>query len=334
MAKQKSRSLSLALQGGGAHGAYTWGVLDRLVEEETLDISAITATSAGAMNAVALAAGMAENGAQGAKDTLEALWRGISRSGRSLTPYGALSPIVFAYASAVQSLASPYDLNPFNINPLRDVVKDVIDFSKVDESGIQLFLSATNVESGHVTVFEDGDISLETVLASACLPQTFQAVEIDGLAYWDGGFMGNPSLFPLIYSGAPRDVLLVMLNPIRRDGIPKRAGEIQDRINEISFNAALIGELRAIAFVQRLLDDGMLKEPMLKKYRRLNIHAIKGGQDLLEFSLRTKYDTSWDFLTRLKEMGRAAAENWLGDCGEMIGTNQTHLDLRKEFFEG
>ena len=334
MAKQTSRSLSLALQGGGAHGAYTWGVLDRLVEEESLEISAITATSAGAMNAVALAAGMAENGAQGAKDKLEALWRGISRSGRSLTPYGALSPIAFAYASAVQSLASPYDLNPFNINPLRDVVKDVIDFSKVDDSGIQLFLSATNVESGHVTVFKDGDISLDTVLASACLPQTFQAVEIDGEAYWDGGFMGNPSLFPLIYSGAPRDVLLVMLNPIRRDGVPKRAGEIQDRMNEISFNAALIGELRAIAFVQRLLDDGMLKEPMLKKYRRLNIHAIKGGQDLLEFSLRTKYDTSWSFLTKLKEMGRTAAESWLAECGQMIGTNQTHLDLRKEFFEG
>ena len=334
MAKQTSRSLSLALQGGGAHGAYTWGVLDRLVEEESLEISAITATSAGAMNAVAMAAGMAENGAQGAKDKLEALWRGISRSGRSLTPYGALSPIAFAYASAVQSLASPYDLNPFNINPLRDVVKDVIDFSKVDDSGIQLFLSATNVESGHVTVFKDGDISLDTVLASACLPQTFQAVEIDGEAYWDGGFMGNPSLFPLIYSGAPRDVLLVMLNPIRRDGVPKRAGEIQDRMNEISFNAALIGELRAIAFVQRLLDDGMLKEPMLKKYRRLNIHAIKGGQDLLEFSLRTKYDTSWSFLTKLKEMGRTAAESWLAECGQMIGTNQTHLDLRKEFFEG
>ena len=333
MAKSKARQLSLALQGGGAHGAYTWGVLDRLVEDETIEICAISATSAGAMNAVAFSAGMAENGAQGAKDTLEALWHGIARSGRTVTPYGALSPIVFAYASAVQSLASPYDLNPFNINPLRDVVDRVIDFSKVDESGINLFLSATNVETGHVTVFSDGQISIDAVLASACLPQTFQAVEIDGSAYWDGGFMGNPSLFPLIYSGAPRDVLLVMLNPIRRDGIPKRAGEIQDRMNEISFNASLIGELRAIAFVQRLLDDGMLKEPMLKKYRRLNIHAIKGGQDLLEFSLRTKYDTSWDFLVKLRDLGREAAGKWLAECGAMIGTNQTHLDLRKEFFE-
>ena len=334
MAKQKQRQISLALQGGGAHGAYTWGVLDRLIEEDDLEIKAISATSAGAMNAVAFSAGMAENGVQGAKDTLEALWQGISKSSRNVTPYGALSPIVFAYASAMSSLASPYDLNPFNINPLRDVVEQVIDFSKVDESGIQLFLSATNVESGHVTVFSDGDISLDAVLASACLPQTFKAVEIDGQAYWDGGFMGNPSLFPLIYSGAPRDVLLVMLNPIRRDGIPKRAGEIQDRMNEISFNAALIGELRAIAFVQRLLDDGMLKEPMLKKYRRLNIHAIKGGQDLLEFSLRTKFDTSWDFLTKLRDIGRGAAEKWLAECGDMIGTNQTTLDLRQEFFEG
>ena len=333
MAKQKPRQLSLALQGGGAHGAYTWGVLDRLIEEEDLEISAISATSAGAMNAVAFAAGMAENGAQGAKDRLEALWKDVSRSSNRLAPYGALSPIVFAYASAISSMASPYDLNPFNVNPLRDVLERTIDFSKVEASGIELFLSATNVESGHAKVFSDGEISIDAVLASACLPQTFQAVEIDGQAFWDGGYMGNPSLFPLIYSGAPRDVLLVMLNPIRREGIPKRAGEIQERINEISFNAALIGELRAIAFVQRLIDTGMLKEPMMKKYRRLNIHAIRGGQDLLEFSLRTKYDTSWDFLTKLRDIGRAAAGKWLEECADHIGTNVSNIDLRQEFFE-
>jgi NTE family protein len=171
------------------------------------------------------------------------------------------------------------------------------------------------------------------VLASACLPQTFQAVEIDGQAYWDGGYLGNPSLFPLIYSGAPRDVLLVMLNPIARPGIPKRAGEIQERVNEISFNASLIGELRAIAFVQHLIDGGMLKEAVLKKYRRLNIHAIRGGQDLIELSLATKFDTSWNFLTGLRDQGRAAADAWLRDDSHHIGKKTSNIDLRTEFLD-
>ena len=269
----------------------------------------------------------------GARQALESLWQAVSHSGRHVRAYGANNAAAFAYASALQSWASPYDLNPLKLNPLRDAVEEVIDFEAVHASGLQLFLSATDVESGHVKVFTGDEVTLDAVLASACLPQTFQAVEIDGHAYWDGGYMGNPSIFPLIYAGAPTDVLLVTLNPIERPGVPKRAGEIQERVNEISFNAALIGELRAIAFVQRLLDDGMLKEPMLKKYRRLNIHAIKGGQDLLEFSLRTKYDTSWDFLVKLRDLGREAAGKWLAECGAMIGTNQTHLDLRKEFFE-
>jgi NTE family protein len=333
MAKQKRRTISLALQGGGAHGAYTWGVLDRLAEEENLDIAAMSATSAGAMNAVAWADGMAEHGPEGAKAKLEAIWRSVSQSGSNLAPYGALSAMAFAYASALQSLASPYDLNPFNLNPLRRSVESVIDFDAVHESGILLFLSATNVETGRVRVFERGEITADAVLASACLPQTFQAVEINGSAYWDGGYMGNPSLFPLIYSGAPRDVLLVMLNPIARPGIPKRAAEIQERINEISFNASLVGELRAIAFVQHLIDDGMLKETVMKKYRRLNIHAIRGGQDLINLDLRTKMDTSWHFLTGLRDQGRAAADNWLRNDAHHIGTRKSNLDLRAEFLD-
>ncbi|RAN38326.1 patatin-like phospholipase family protein [Hyphomonas pacifica] len=334
MAKQKCKQISLALQGGGAHGAYTWGVLDRLLDDEDIEISAISATSAGAINAVAFADGFARDGARGAKDRLAAVWEDVSRTSGNLMPFGALSPVVFAYASAMQSLASPYDLNPFNLNPLREVVARNVDFSNVDASGIQLFLSATNVEKGRVKVFSDGDISLDAVLASACLPQTFQAVEIDGEAFWDGGYMGNPSLFPLIYSGAPRDVLLVMLNPIAREGVPKHAGEIQDRINEISFNASLIGELRAIAFVQHLIDDGMLKESIMKKYRRLNIHVIRGGQDLLDFSLRTKYDTSWTFLTQLCDLGRAAADQWIREGSHHVGQKTSNVDLREEFLDG
>jgi len=330
-ANGKRRPISLALQGGGAHGAYTWGVLDRLSEDETLDITAISATSAGAMNAVAYAAGLSKGGPEGARRELESLWRRISEASAAL---GAFGPAGFAFATALQSIASPYDLNPFNYNPLRRLVEDEVDFAAVHASGLKLFLCATNVETGRARVFSRDEINANAVLASACLPQSFQAVEIEGTPYWDGGYMGNPSLFPLIYSGAPRDVLLVILNPLTRPGTPKRAGEIQERLNEISFNASLIGELRAIAFVQRLIDEGMLKEPMIKKYRRLNIHAIRGGQDLLGYGLSSKYDIRWRLLTELRDLGRAEADRWLGECAEHVGTNTSSFDIRKEFLEG
>ena len=326
----KRKHLSLALQGGGAHGAFTWGVLDRLSREETLDIAGMSATSAGAVNAVAYAAGLGENGPEGARATLEQVWRRVSDASSAFGGYGAAG---FAMASAIQSLASPYDLNPFNYNPLRTLLDDLIDFDAVHASGLKLFLSATNVESGKVRVFSKDEINAEAVLASACLPQTFQAVEIDGHPYWDGGFMGNPSLFPLIYSGAPQDVLLILLNPLERPGTPRRAAEILERVNEISFNASLIGELRAIAFVQRLIDDGMLKEPMIKKYRRLNIHAIRGGQDLLAYNLSTKYDTRWRFLIELRDKGIAAADKWIKECAHEVGTKTSSFDIRKEFLE-
>jgi NTE family protein len=329
-ANGKRRPMSLALQGGGAHGAYTWGLLDRLSEDTSLDIAAISATSAGAMNAVAYASGLAKGGPEGARAELEALWRRVSESSAAL---GAFGPAGFAFATALQSLASPYDLNPFNYNPLRRLVEDQIDFEAVRASGLTLFISATNVESGKVRVFSKDEITADAVLASACLPQSFQAVEIDGTPYWDGGYMGNPSLFPLIYSGAPPDVLLVILNPLERPGTPKRAAEIQERLNEISFNASLIGELRAIAFVQRLIDDGMLKAPVMKKYRRLNVHAIRGGQDLIGYGLASKYDTRWGQLTELRDLGRTEADRWLRECAVHVGTSTSSFDIRKEFLD-
>lgn len=326
----KARPISLALQGGGAHGAYTWGVLDRLSEDTSLDIQAISATSAGAINAVAYTAGLAAGGPEGARASLESLWKAVANASSGFNAFGAAG---LAFASAMQSVASPYDLNPFNFNPLRRILEREIDFNYVHEAGIQLFVSATNVESGKARVFARDEITIEAVLASACLPQTFQAVEIDGVPYWDGGYMGNPSLFPLIYSGAPRDVLLVMLNPLVRPGTPKRVSEIQERLNEISFNASLIGELRAIAFVQRLIDDGMLKEPLLKKYRRLNLHAIKGGKDLLGYGVSTKSEARWRFLIELRDLGRAAAERWLADCAKHVGSNTSSFDVRAEFLD-
>ncbi len=340
MAKVKKRSISLALQGGGAHGAFTWGVLDRLIDEPGLDIQAITATSAGAMNAVAFASGLAKDGPEGAKAGLEAFWKSVSDMGAAFAVFAptnsALSSLPFGpfqAAMAFASITSPYEFNPFDINPLRDALDNAIDFEAVHEAPLDLFLSATNVETGRVKVFSDGEITRDAVLASACLPQTFQAVEIDGSAYWDGGYLGNPSLFPLVYAKAPLDVLLVLLNPISRLGVPKRAAEITDRINEISFNAALVGELRAIAFVQRLLDEGMLKEPMMNKYRRLNVHALRGGQILRDLSLQTKYDTSWSFLLELRDKGRDAAEQWLQECAGHLGSGKSTINLREEFLE-
>ncbi len=329
-ANGKPRPISLALQGGGAHGAYTWGVLDRLSEEAGLDIRAITATSAGALNAAAFVSGWQRGGPAGARQSLERLWKSVSEASASFAPFGAAG---FAFATALQSFASPYDLNPFNFNPLRRIVSEVIDFDSLRGAPTRLFISATNVRAGKVKVFEGAAVTAEAILASACLPNTFQSVEIDGEYYWDGGYMGNPSLFPLIYSEAPRDVLIVILNPLARETIPRRAAEIQERINEISFNASLIGELRAIAFVQRLIDEGMLKQPLMKKYRRLNIHAIRGGQDLAPYDLSTKYDTRWRFLLELRDLGYAAASGWIETCMRHVGTDTSSFDIRREVLD-
>ena len=348
MAKSKSspkrRPLSLALQGGGAHGAFTWGVLERLSEAPNIKIKAITATSAGAMNAAAFAAGITKGGPLGARRTMEAFWREVSRQGAPMSvftppeipeiiqkfnPFASMTP--YSLTTAFASFASPYDTNPFDINPLREALDVAVDFRAVHESPVALHISATNVETGKVKIFDEMHVTRESVLASACLPQAFRAVEIDGVPYWDGGYMGNPSLFPLIYSKAPRDVLLVTLNPIARKGVPRSAGAIQDRMNEISFNAALIGELRSIAFVQKLLDQGMLEEDAQQRYRRMSIHLIRGGQAMMELPLETKYDTRWSFLTELRDRGRAMAETWLSAGAHHLGKGTSEIDLEDEF---
>ncbi len=339
----KTKPISLALQGGGAHGAFTWGVLDRLLEEPSLEFRAITATSAGAMNAVALASGLHENGPAGARATLEDFWHEVSRRGAPLqaiaptpmqssfeafNPFTAFTP--FNFATALQSFASPYDLNPFDYNPLRDALDAIIDFEAARNAPVDLHIAATNVETGRVRIFHGEEITLEATLASACLPQTFKAVEIDNQPYWDGGYMGNPALFPLIYSDAPGDVLLVLINPLVRRGTPKTAAAIQDRLNEISFNSALISELRAISFVRKLLDENWLADRVKRKYRRLNVHAIHGGEALRELSLESKFDTRWKFLQQLRDLGRSHAEGWCLTCLDTVGKDST-IDIHDAF---
>lgn len=341
----KPKQVSLALQGGGSHGAFTWGVLDRLSESDEIDIKAITATSAGAMNAVAYLSGLYEGGRDGARQSLEAFWSEISRQGAALDPIGssplgsdlaALNPFTawtpYSFASALSSFLSPYDLNPFNLNPLKSAVSAKIDFEAVRKAEVELFIAATNVETGRVRVFSGDEVTADAVLASACLPQTFRAVEIEGTPYWDGGFLGNPSLFPLFYSNAPKDIVLVTLNPIERKGTPRTAGEIQDRLNEITFNASLMGELRSIAFVQKLLNESLLNKAVRSQYRNLNIHAIRGGDVLRDLSVDTKYDTSWRFLTGLRDKGREYADQWLNECQHLVG-QRSSIDIHETFLE-
>ncbi|WP_018148250.1 patatin-like phospholipase family protein [Henriciella marina] len=341
----KAKPVSLALQGGGAHGAFTWGVLERLSECETLDIQAITATSAGAMNAVAYLSGLKHGGKAGARAALETFWKSMANKGRvfnampasslgsemmAANPFTAWTP--HSFAAAMSAVLSPYDLNVFDVNPLKDAVAETVDFEAVRTSGVQLFIAATNVETGRVRIFKEDEITIDAVLASACLPQTFKAVEIGGTPYWDGGYLGNPSLFPLFYTNAPNDIVLVTLNPIKRDGTPRTAGEIQDRLNEITFNASLMGELRSIAFVQKLLNESLLNKAVRSQYRNLNIHAIRGGEVLCDLRLETKYDTSWRFLTELREKGREHAQTWLDTCQDSVGRSSS-IDIHETFLD-
>lgn len=332
----------LALQGGGAHGAFQWGVLDRLLEADALDICAVTASSAGAMNGAALVSGLEAGGAATAREALDRLWREINQSG-GRNVFGDSNIWTAAFGGswlkdnplwrAGETLAmsmSPYEFNPFNLNPLDRVLKASIDFEAVRRSSIRLFVAATAVRRAKSRVFVNAEITDRVLLASACLPHLFQAVEIDGEDYWDGGYLANPPLWPLFAGDTPNDILLLPLNPFQRDATPKAAGEIMDRLNEIAFNAPLAAELRAIAFVQKLLDEGLLTESARGRYRRVLMHAIEADSHLGRLSLSSKFNTEWNFLLDLKTRGREAADTWLADCLTAVG-ERSSVDLKARF---
>ncbi|RCS58052.1 patatin-like phospholipase family protein [Parvibium lacunae] len=353
------KPLNLALQGGGSHGAYTWGVLDALLEDGRIEIEAISGTSAGAMNAAALAAGWASHPQDphtGAREKLATFWQSISDgpgfgswNAATGSDYSMEGNPFFMGFDLLSRIASPYQLNPLNLNPLRDVVEAQIDFEKIKQvCPFHLYLCATNVRTGHAKVFTGEELSADAVMASACLPFVFQAVEIKGQAYWDGGFMGNPSLFPLYATNAP-DILLVAINPLERAQVPDTAAEIIDRVNEISFNSSLMLEMRAIEFVQRMLEEGQIQEASPKNrtprfvqrlfrrksaqeahYKRIYMHMIDGGQDLLEFGASSKFNTSWEFLSKLHDLGYHAAKQWLRYHWRSVG-EKSSLDIAKVF---
>ncbi|MEM7570311.1 MAG: patatin-like phospholipase family protein [Pseudomonadota bacterium] len=343
--KAKSRknrpAINLALQGGGAHGAYTWGVLDYLLEAGALEIEAISGTSAGAVNAVVMAAGYQAGGADKARQDLHDFWEAISKLARySIFQRGPLARLMGSYNlefspgfvgfDLISRLLSPYDFNPFGLNPLGDLLRERVSWECLKKPGVpDLFISATDVRTGKVKVFRNADLKPESVLASACLPMLFQAVEIDGQAYWDGGYMGNPAMWPFSYECGSNDILIVQINPVYREEVPRTSREILDRINEITFNASLLRELRAIEFVGRLLDDESVTPG---RYKKMLVHMI-GSDPIIKYGSASKYNAEWDFLTELRDLGREAAAAWLEANLENVG-KRSSLDLRAFFAEG
>lgn len=344
--------VNLALQGGGSHGAFTWGALDRFLEPDGLDFDGISGTSAGAMNGAVLvsgyvkgfeASGQVEVARQHAQAALKAFWRDVSSHGMLFTPMmpqpdGTLKPQfnfdqfpTYQWMSLFTRAFSPYEFNPLNLNPLAAVMQRHIDPHALHEGckacGIPLFVAATSVHTGQARVFSGSDLSFDALLASACLPFMFQAVEIDGVPYWDGGYTGNPALYPLIYETKGVDILLVRLTPLQRIDTPTRSIDIMDRMSEITFNASLVSEMRAIAFVKRLIDEDKLDRG---KYKRLHLHMVADDEGMLAFNASSKTNTSWVFLQELHRLGYNAADQWLKAHRHMVGKDSS-FDAQEVF---
>ncbi|SIT46750.1 Patatin [Paraburkholderia ribeironis] len=334
------RQIALALQGGGMHGAFTWGVLDRLLEDGRLAIEGVSATSAGAMNAAVLAYGIMNGGESGARQALHDFWQAVAQSAERYNPlrwmpwlkgthsFGLDHSPLYAFADMALRIFSPYQFNPHNLNPLREVLESQVDFASLrKQCPIRLYLCATNVETGKIRIFTDEDVCADAVLASACVPTLFQAVTIDGEHYWDGGYMGNPAIYPLIYNCKTRDVVIVHVNPLVRRGVPITAAEILNRINEISFNSSLMREMRAIAFVTDLIQQGKIERGELKE---MLIHSIRADDAMCALSVSSKYNADWSFLCDLRDNGRREADAWLARHHRNIG-QRSSIDIRKEF---
>ncbi len=322
--------IDLALQGGGSHGAFTWGVLDRLLEEPWLHIAAISGTSAGAMNAAVLADGWVAGGAQGARDALENYWRQVAR-GAAISPLQRslldrlmgrwsldTSPAYLAM-DLMSRVLSPYDLNPLGFNPLSAILDKSIDFERLVRSPIKLFITATNVRTGRGRIFRNGEITADVLLASACLPTMFRAVEIDGDAYWDGGYAGNPTITPLIRESDAHDTILIQINPRERPDTPRSATEILNRLNEISFNSPLMKELRMIALLRQVADPGHGEG---ERWAQMRTHRIMTDM-LLELGASSKLNAEWSFVAKLRDEGRRVTSEFLDQHGDDVGKRST-----------
>ena len=352
-------SVNLALQGGGSHGAFTWGVLDALLEDGRLGFEGISGTSAGAMNAVAMAYGLARAEGQpearmreSAREALKSFWDGVVAMGALQSTLSSAQRVPFdlmfgglaalaGQGSPGQAMSdaltgfwtqsfSPYQTNPLDINPLQDFLEQQIDFQRLAAfKGVSVFVVATKVSSGKAEIFSGKRLTAKAVMASACLPTVFQAVEIEGEHYWDGGYSGNPSIHPLIYRCKSRDVVLVQINPIRRSGVPTSPADILDRLNEITFNAALIAEMRAVDFVKRQLADGRLDAT---RYKDVLMHRIDGGKELDAYPASTKSQTDGPLIMALHDLGRRSAQHWLAQKLSHVG-HDSSINIAHDYLD-
>lgn len=356
--KNKPYKLNLALQGGGAHGAFTWGVLDRLLEEEDIEIHGISGTSAGAMNGAMLVSGWAKGGAQGAKDTLRSFWQDVAAASAFVAPFTNMPNMggfpnmgggpnmgsfavgdkafnlggnpFYAAFDMMSRVFSPYQTNPMNFNPLKTILERHLDVEALHTCcEKRLFVTATSVHTGHARVFRETEVDVNVLLASACIPFLFQAVEIDGEPFWDGGYMGNPAIWPLFYNTEVMDVLLVQINPLLRSDTPSTASDIINRLNEITFNSSLIAEMRAINFVSRLVKEHKLDET---RYRDVRMHMVTGGDEFFKLDASSKMNARRDFFDALFEGGRAQAKAWIEQHKKDIG-HKGSLDINDVFLD-
>jgi NTE family protein len=327
--------VNLALQGGGSHGAFTWGVLDRLLEEKRLKFEGITATSAGAVNAVVLADGLAAGGREGARNALRLYWqkvseissRGIFKTDKANSDFGLENSPGFLFVESLTFFASPYQMNPFNYNPVKDLLAETINFERVrQQRAVKLFICATNVQTAKAKIFAGKDLGVEHVLASACLPLMMHAVEVDGEFYWDGSYAGNPAIFPLVYDCEARDIIMVHITPAERPGVPTTSPAIMNRTQEISFNTSLIREMRTIAFLNKLIDNDRVSGA-----KRMLMHLIEAEDLIRGFSWSSRLNGDWDFLMHLHEMGRERADKWLATNFDHLGKQST-VDLEAKYF--
>lgn len=340
------KSVNLALQGGGAHGAFAWGVLDKILEDGRLWIDGLSAASAGAMNAVVFAYALHKGGKEGARKALRDFWFDVATTSRMLTPFKSTaweamffgwenldrSASFYAFDTFTKAL-SPYQFNPLGLNPLKKVLERHVDFDELHKDReTKLFISATNVRTNRIKLFKNTDVSADAVMASACIPMLFQAVEIDGEAYWDGGYMGNPALYPLIYETATDDIVIVHINPVVRQEVPRTPMQIMNRVNEISFNSSLLRELRSIDFAKRMIEEQWIREEAQDKFRfkDLYIHSILSDQATTALSISSKYTPEWNFLRHLRDQGRKFTQEWLDKNFEHIGHRST-ISLRDQY---
>ncbi len=339
------RQICLALQGGGAHGAFTWGVLDRLLQDDRIAVEGMSGTSAGAMNAGAVLQGYLHGGREGARRALDRFWRKVA-------DMAAFSPIrrshvdrlsanwnidrspAYLFADLFMRVFSPYEINPQNINPLRDFIHESLDAERIRAAEpFKLFVSATNARTGQIRVFDRQEITPDVFLASACLPFAFHAVEIDGEPYWDGGYMGNPALFPLIANCTSGDIVIVQINPLVRDHPLRTASEILNRLNEVTMNASLRHELQLIAVMQELIESGRLSGDATKGLRRTRIHMIAAADTMTSLGVASKFNGEFEFLEYLRDVGRACADAWLAENFDLLG-RRSSVDLEATFLRG